>query len=82
MGEKRGDAHPLGKLEKVSTDSAVSKRVQNNSGMERTSLLLIVRKGGREKQEKKVKKKKREKQIWPQIAEQAYLMCEVKIPAN
>ena len=68
----------------MSTDSAVSKRVPNNSGMERTSLLLIVRKGGREKQEKKVKKKReREKtQIWPQIAEQAYLMCEVKIPAN
>lgn len=61
MGEKRGDAHPLGKLEKVSTDSAVSKRVQNNSGMERTSLLLIVRKGGREKQEKKVKKKRERK---------------------
>ena len=50
--------------------------------MERTSFLLIVRKGGREKQEKKVKKKRESKQIWPQIAEQAYLMCEVKIPAN
>ena len=49
--------------------------------MERTSFLLIVRKGGREKQEKKVKKKE-SKQIRPQIAEQAYLMCEVKIPAN
>ena len=41
---------------------AVSKRVQKNSGMERTSLLLIVRKGGRERQEKKVKKKKRERE--------------------
>ena len=52
----------------MSKDLAVSKRVQKNSGMERTSLLLIVRKGGRERQEKKVKKKKRErerKQIWP-----------------
>ena len=69
----------------MSKDLAVSKRVQKNSGMERTSLLLIVRKGGRERQEKKVKKKKRErerKQIWPQIAQQAYLTCEVKIPAN
>ena len=65
MGENRGDAHPLGKLEKVSTDSAVSKRVQNNSGMERTSLLLIVRKGGREKQEKKVKKKREKNRYGP-----------------
>ena len=66
----------------MSKDSAVSKRVKKNSGMERTSFLLIVRKVGREKQEKKVKKKRESKQIWPQIAEQAYLMCEVKIPAN
>ena len=70
----------------MSKDLAVSKRVQKNSGMERTSLLLIVRKGGRERQEKKVKKKKERererKQIWPQIAQQAYLMFEVKIPAN
>lgn len=67
----------------MSKDSAVSQRVRRNSGMERTPLPLIVRKGGGEKQERKRLKEKREKtQMWPQIAEQTYLMCNAEVPAN
>lgn len=40
---------PWESYEKCLKDSAASKRVQRNSGLERTSLSLIVEKGGGQK---------------------------------
>lgn len=53
-GKKERWRSPLGKaIKKCLKDSALSKRVQRNSGMEGTSLPCIVRKGGGEKQQRK-----------------------------
>lgn len=79
---------PWESYKKCLKDSALSKRVQRNSGMEGTSLPFIVRKEGGEKQQRKRVQEKgggvwREKtQVLPQTTEEAYLTYRVAIFAT
>lgn len=73
-GRQEEDGSPLGKLFQCLQGSAVNKRAQWNSGLERTSLSLIVRKRGGKKQNKKRKSQEaRCTKMRSQIAEQFHL---------